>query len=302
MTGLRNEAARRQELDHLIGALGSVPVDGDVDTFQADSPNWWGGDRVFGGMVVGQALGAAQHTVDPALPVHSLHAYFLRPARPGHTASHRVERVRDGRSFTTREVTTTVEERTTFRMTCSFHAEEPGDEYQLPMPTVPLPAKPDPIEEPFPFDMCELGPSPKRADGTYESTRRVWMKTVGSLPDDPGLHAQVVAYLSDMTGAAFRPLSLDTWGGHTDASLDHALWFHRPVRADQWVLYDLQAVINTSGRSLIRGAMYTQAGERVVTMTQEILIRPLENPVIFTVPGRPPEASAEAGPREDDSV
>ena len=253
-------------------------------SFVAESPDWWDGDRVFGGMVVAQALSAACQTVDPATPVHSLHGYFLRPVRPGRAVGLEVDHVRDGRSFTTRRVTSSVEGRETFQMTCSFHADEPGDEYQLAMPEVPGPDEVDQADVPIPFLVRELGPSPRRPDGTYASTRRVWLRTRTELPDDPLVHTCVVAYLSDMTGAAFRPRSLGTWGAHTDASLDHCLWFHRPVRADEWLLFDLQALVNAGGRATVRGVMYGRDGSLRVSMAQELLIRPLDDPRPETVP------------------
>jgi acyl-CoA thioesterase-2 len=253
--------------------------------FAAQSPDWWGGDRVFGGMVVAQALSAAIQTVDPATPVHSMHAYFLRPSAPGRPVDLAVDQVRDGRSFSTREVTSSVDGKVTFKMVCSFHADEPGDEYQLAMPEVPGPDDVVQADVPIPFFVRELGPSPRRADGTYASTRRVWLRTRSPLADDPLLHTCVVAYLSDMTGAAFRPKSLGTWGTHTDASLDHSLWFHRPVRADEWLLFDLQALVNAGGRSTVRGVMFDRRGRLVASMAQELLIRLLEDPQPEGVPG-----------------
>jgi acyl-CoA thioesterase-2 len=247
-----------------------------TDVFETTCPDWWGGDRTFGGMVVAQALHAATQTVPAGLDVHSLHGYFLRPSHPAYPSIHTVARVRDGRTFTTREVTTEVEGRTVFRMTCSFHQAEAGDEYQLPMPTgVPGPDEIEGSEAPFPFDVRNQGATPRRPDGTYESTRRCWFRTRERLKDDPALHACVLAYLSDMTGAAFRPHSLNTWGGYTDASLDHAVWFHRPRRADEWNLFDFQAVANAGGRSTIRATMYGADGRLYLSMAQELLIREL---------------------------
>jgi acyl-CoA thioesterase-2 len=247
-----------------------------TDVFETTCPDWWGGDRTFGGMVVAQALHAATQTVPDGLDVHSLHAYFLRPSRARYPSIHTVGRVRDGRSFTTREVTTEMEGRTVFRMTCSFHQAEAGDEYQLPMPAgVPSADEIEGSEATFPFDVRNLGATPLRQDGTYESTRRCWFRTRGRLPDDPALHACVLAYLSDMTGAAFRPHSLESWGGYTDASLDHAVWFHRPRRADEWNLFDFQAVANAGGRSTIRATMHGADGQMYLSMAQELLIREL---------------------------
>jgi acyl-CoA thioesterase-2 len=272
----------------LIEALTPQAVDPGPDgrdTFVTTSPNWWGGDRMFGGMVVAQALSAAIRTAPTHLQVHSLHGYFLRPAPPGVPSTQRVERVRDGRSFVTREVTTEVEGRTTFRMTCSFHQAEEGDEYQLPMASdIPPVEETEGFEAPFPFDLRELGSSEQRNDGTYRSTRRLWFRTRQPLPDDPGLHACVLAYLSDMTGAAFRPLSLGTWGTHTDASLDHALWFHRSRRADEWNVFDLQALVNAGGRATVRGIMHGADGALFMSMAQELLIRKLQVPINFEAP------------------
>jgi acyl-CoA thioesterase-2 len=258
---------------------GPNEIENESSAFFTVSPNWWGGERTFGGMVVAQALSAAARTVAPDFGIHSLHGYFLRPAPPGTTSIHKVQRLRDGRSFSVREVVSEVEERPTFRMTCSFHRVEAGAEYQLPMAgDVP---SPDAVEgseasaSPFPFEVRDLGATERRQDGTYLATRRCWFRTRQQLPDDPALHACVLAYLSDMTGSAFRPLSLNSWGGYTDASLDHALWFHRPRRADEWNLFDFQALVNANGRSTIRGTMYGENGQLYLSMAQELLIREL---------------------------
>jgi acyl-CoA thioesterase-2 len=197
----------------------------------------------------------------------------------GATVELEVERTRDGRSFTTRRVTSSVDGRDAFLLMCSFHVSEPGDEYQMAIPRVPAPESVPPGDVPIPFDVRELGSTPRRADGTFLATRRVWFRTrerLSGQADTPDLHAAIVAYLSDMTGASFRPHSLGSWGAHTDASLDHALWFHRPCRADEWLLFDLQAVVNTAGRSTIRGVLYTQDGALCASMSQELLIREIE--------------------------
>jgi len=275
-------------VSQLVEAISATPVDPGSDgrpTFVSTSPDWWGGNRTFGGMVVAQALHAATRTVPPGLDVHSLHGYFLRPSSPGSESTHRVERVRDGRSFTTREVVTEVAGKVVFRMTCQFCAQEEGDEYQLPIgPGTPPPDSIPGFEAPFPFDIRELGATARRADGTFLSTRRCWFRTRERLPDDPALHACVLAYFSDMTGAAFRPNSLGTWGTHTDASLDHTLWFHRPTRADEWSIFDLQALVNAGGRATIRATMHTDGGLLHLSMAQELLIRKLEVPIAFHAP------------------
>jgi acyl-CoA thioesterase II len=255
------------------------------ESFTTTSPEWWVGDRTFGGMVVAQALHAAFQTVPPGTEIHSLHGYFLRPTAPGARTTHLVEHVRDGRSFRTRGVTSIVEGKQTFRMTCSFHAPEEGDEYQLALGAeTPGPNDIEGFEAPFPFDIREVGATQREDDGTFRSTRRCWFRTRESLGDDPALHACVLAYFSDMTGAAFRPLSLGSFGTHTDASLDHAVWFHRPWRADRWSLFDLQALVNAGGRATIRGTMHGEDGSLHLSMAQELLIRRLEVPLVFETP------------------
>jgi acyl-CoA thioesterase-2 len=200
---------------------------------------------------------------------------------------HQVDPVRDGRSFSARSVVSAVEGKETFRMTCSFHAPEEGDEYQLAAgPGIPRPMDIEGFEAPFPFDIRELGHTEQRSDGTYLSTRRCWFRTREPLPDDPALHACVLAYFSDMTGAAFRPLSLGVWGTHTDASLDHALWFHRPWRADTWSLFDIHALVNAGGRSTLRATMHGEDGTLHLSMAQELLIRELDEPMVL--PKTPP--------------
>jgi acyl-CoA thioesterase II len=261
-------------------------------TFTTTAPKWWVHGRVFGGMVVAQALSAALQTVPPGLEVHSLHGYFLRPTTPGSQTTHVVETLRDGRSFSTRQVVSEVEDRETFRMTCSFHVPEDGDRYQLARaPDVPLPRALDGFEAPFPFDVRELGATERRGDGTYRSTRRCWFRAREPLPDDPAVHACLLAYFSDMTGSSFRPDSLGVWGRHTDASLDHALWFHRPWRADTWSLFDLQALVNAGGRAIVRGTMHGEDGTLHLSMAQELLIRELDEPLqVETPPWTHPDA------------
>jgi acyl-CoA thioesterase II len=253
--------------------------------FTTTSPNWWMGDRTFGGMVVAQSLSAALQTGPPGFEIHSLHGYFLRPVPPGSASTHVVTTVRDGRSFGLREVSSSTDGKETFRMTCSFHSPEEGDEYQLPVASgVPSPAEIEGVEAPFPYDIRELGHTARRADGTYLSTRRCWFRTREPLPDDPAVHACVLAYFSDMTGASFRPGSIGSWGTHTDASLDHALWFHRPWRADRWSLFDIQTLVNTGGRATIRATMHGEDGLLHLSMAQELLIRRLEVPLVFDPP------------------
>ena len=201
---------------------------------------------------------------------------------------HRVEPIRDGRSFSTRSVVSAVEGKETFRMNCSLPRSRAGGRVPAGGRTraSPRPVDIEGFEAPFPFDIRELGHTEQRSDGTYLSTRRCWFRTREPLPDDPAVHACVLAYFSDMTGAAFRPLSLGVWGTHTDTSLDHALWFHRPWRADAWSLFDLHALVNAGGRSTIRATMHGEDGTLHLSMAQELLIRELDEPMVM--PETPP--------------
>jgi acyl-CoA thioesterase II len=283
----------------LVDSITACQTGTDADgssIFTTTSPNWWGHGRVFGGMVVAQALSAAMQTVPPRLEVHSLHGYFLRPTSPGSRTTHVVDNVRDGRSFSTRAVISEVEGKETFRMTCSFHVPEDGDDYQLPVvPGIPSPREVEGFEAPFPFDIRELGASERREDGTYRSTRRCWFRTREPLPDDPAVHAGVLAYFSDMTGAAFRPHSIGVWGTHTDASLDHAVWFHRPWRADTWSIFDLHTLVNAGGRATIRATMHGEDGTLHLSMAQELLIRELGEPLQIEEPSWLPRDAATGG-------
>jgi acyl-CoA thioesterase II len=271
----------------LVKAVTAIEVDSDdaCQTFATQSPDWWMTGRTFGGMVVAQALNAAFRTVPDSLDVHSLHGYFLRPIPSGSCTTHRVSEVRDGRSFSLREVSTMVSGKECFRMTCSFHAPEHGDEYQLPMAAgIPPPEALSGVEAPFPFDVREIGPTEQRDDGSYLSTRRCWFRTRESLSDETILHVCLLAYFSDMTAASFRPGSMSTWGTHTDASLDHALWFHRKCRADEWNFFDIHALVNSGGRATIRATMHGEDGQLHLSMAQELLIRRLETPLLLERP------------------
>ena len=275
-------------VSELIDSITAHQTGSDPDgrpTFITTTPEWWVHGRVFGGMVVAQALNAAMQTAPDGYEVHSLHGYFLRPTSPGSHTAHVVESVRDGRSFSTRQVISEVDGRETFRMTCSFHLPEEGDRYQLSLtPGIPPPNDVEGFEAPFPFDVRELGATERREDGTYRSTRRCWFRTREPLPDDPAAHAGLLAYFSDMTGASFRPHSLGVWGTHTDASLDHAVWFHRPWRADTWSLFDVSALVNAGGRATVRATMHGEDGTLHLSMAQELLIRELDEPLRVQAP------------------
>ena len=232
------------------------------------------GDRTFGGQVLGMATAALMRGAASAEPPHSLHGYFLRPVAPDVPVELRVEPLREGRSFRTFEVRIHQDGRLRFAGTGQFHADEPGVDYQ---PAMPVVVRPDEVAEHWPHGPVEsrsIGPTPPGADGTHASTRRAWLRLRTPLPDDAVVLAAMTAYVCDLTGNSFRPLSLDTYEGYVDASLDHAMWFHRPLRVDEWVYYDIHCALNHAGRSLIHGSMYDEAGHLCVSMSQELLIRP----------------------------
>ena len=254
------------------------------DVFLGPNPENWPGGRVFGGLVAAQALRAATLTVRPDHLPHSLHAYFVRPGRPGVPFDHRVDRTRDGRSFTTRKVDSCQEGEVIFTLSSSFHRAEPGPEYQLPMASdVPAPEDLDPPDWPFfpsgaltHLEMREVGPTPPEPDGTYRSTRRVWLRA-REVGEDPLVHACALTFMSDLgvVMAARPPKPGGGWEAMMPASLDHAVWFHRPVRADEWMLYDLHALSNHGARGMVRGVLHERSGTLVASVSQEVLIRPL---------------------------
>lgn len=205
-----------------------------------------------------------------------MHGYFLRPQRPGPPVDIAVGRVRDGRTFSTRRVVMTQDGKELLQFMCSFHGDDVGDSYQVPLPAGTPPPEDLESEEggPYPFEIREIGPTPPSGDGTYESTRRAWAR-LARAEDDPLVHASIAAYMSDWTGTSFRPLRLGEWGHSADASIDHAVWFHRPFRVDEWVLMDFQALVNHGGRATVRGRYFTRTGELCMSMAQELLIRSL---------------------------
>lgn len=245
------------------------------DGWIGDTPTWFG-DYVFGGWVVGQAVHAACHLAAEGRRLHSLHAYFLRPVAGGAEVSYRARALREGRTFATHELTAEQNGAEVFTMTCSFAADTEGYEYQLAMdPTVPdadvLVTEPGPP----PWVQAYVGPTELQPDGTRRSTHRAWIKVGVDLPDDAALHAALVGFATDWTGTGGRPLHLD---GDVEGmiSLDHAVWFHRAVRADEWLFYDVHSVVNTGGRGLLRGTMYGPDRRVAVSVAQEMLLRPVE--------------------------
>ena len=247
--------------------------------------------RIFGGQVAGQALVAAARTVEPERLVHSLHAYFLRAGDPRVPVLYEVDRIRDGGSFTTRRVVAIQHGRAIFNMSASFQVPEKGSDHAFPMPEVPAPESLPTMHERLAHAGIELTPWMERPrpidirhvdwpapDGTrsLEPRQNVWLRADGRLPDDPILHTIILTYASDMTLLDTSTLPHGgTWFDPTVfmASLDHAMWFHRPFRADDWLLYSQDSPNATGGRGLSRGLVFTRDGALVATVVQEGLIR-----------------------------
>jgi acyl-CoA thioesterase-2 len=249
--------------------------------------------RVFGGQVAGQALVAAGRTVPSDRPVHSLHAYFIRPGDPLVPIVYTVDRVRDGRSFTTRRVSAIQHGKTIFTLSASFHRPEPGRVHAVPMPDAPSPEALERSSErlrrvageaqaqlfDYPIDLRSVGPLSAEAalDPALRTTANlVWLRVDGELPDDPLLHVCLMTFASDMTllDSVLTGHGLSWSDGRTSgASLDHAMWFHRPFRADRWLLYAQESPVAHGARGLAHGQVFTQAGELVVSVMQEGLVR-----------------------------
>jgi acyl-CoA thioesterase II len=263
------------------------------DRFLGHSPqNGW--KRVFGGQVLAQALIAAERTVEGRDP-HSLHAYFLLGGDPREPILFEVERLRDGRSFTTRRVVARQKGEAIFVMTASFHLEEPGLDHSAPMAKAPTPEEcPDPLmaldllEEParfrlkvmrdtvWPIDFRPTDLSRYVSGVRHEPHKAVWIRIGEPLPDGAALHRAALLYLSDMTllDTALGPHGLSIYDNRVQiASLDHALWLHRPGRADDWLLY-VQDSPNASGAAgLVRGLIYARDGRLLASVAQEGLLR-----------------------------
>jgi acyl-CoA thioesterase-2 len=260
-----------------ILALLDLEARGD-DEFVATTPSD-GPERLFGGQVASQTLRAATLTVERERRVHSLHAYFIRPGRPGTPLDLRVDRTRDGRSFTTRRVTASQDGEAIFTLEASFHGEEAGDDWQLPAPAdVAAADDPGNLESPIaafasmsPFDVRLV--RPPGPDG-FPFLHPMWVRTRRPLPDDPALHACVITFMSDM-GVVRSARAPDSTlpPEFIGASLDHAVWFHRPARADEWLLFSVEPVTNAGARGLARGTFHTADGVLVASVAQEALLR-----------------------------
>jgi acyl-CoA thioesterase-2 len=253
-----------------------------------------GGSRVFGGQVLGQALTAASYTVQDR-HVHSLHAYFLVAGDVNAPIIYEVEVARDGKSFSNRRVVAIQHGQPIFNMTASFQVPEEGLEHAAPMPQVPGPEGLADVRE-LPADVLEKIPEKMRRFLTHERpfefrpvepihviappraapVRHIWVKTVDRLPDNADLHRNVLAYVSDyqLVSTATLPHGIHFAEGSVQlASLDHAMWFHRPFRADEWLLYAMESPNASGGRGLALGKFFTRDGRLVASTAQEGVVR-----------------------------
>lgn len=284
-----NTAAGQPVLDRLVALLDLEKIEENIfrGVSPANSPV-----RVFGGQVAGQALVAAGRTVPEARRVHSLHAYFIRGGDPSVPIVYEVDRIRDGRSFTTRRVVGIQHGKAIFSLSASFQKEEPGLDHAEEMPEVPnpesLPTMAERVaeyagklthqERRRPIDIRYVNDPPwvTRDSGDRPSRNQVWMRADGRLPDQDLLHVCVLTYASDIT---LLDTILSRHGVYWEldkvlgASLDHALWFHRPFRADEWFLYDSASPTASGARGLATGRFFAADGTLIATVVQEGLLR-----------------------------
>jgi acyl-CoA thioesterase-2 len=282
-------------LHALIAQLDLEPLE--VNLFRGQSSDL-GGKSVFGGQVIGQALVAATRTVDGRRP-HSLHAYFLLPGDMAAPIVYEVDRIRDGRSFTARRVKAVQHGHPILSMMASFQVEEPGLEHQEPMPEVPPPEQlrsaadlreewlaeagaqvservREALRKPAPLEFRPVQPWNPMRPRVAEPRQSFWFRAVDRMPDEPLLHTCVLTYASDynLMPTALRPHGLSWIGGATIvASIDHAMWFHRPARVDEWLLYTMDSPSAQGARGLGRGLIYDRNGRLVASVAQEGLMR-----------------------------
>jgi acyl-CoA thioesterase-2 len=279
-------------IENLISILDLEPLEQNL--FRGRSPQQ-GWQRVFGGQVLGQALVAAVRTVSEERFAHSLHAYFLLPGDPSLPIIYEVERTRDGGSFTTRRVKAIQHGRTMFAMSVSFHLNEPGYDHQIAMPKVPFPED-LPTEADLKTKMLAILPPELRSYWERERPielrpvdvsryfarekrnpeQCIWMRASGRLPDTLSLHQCVLAYASDFSLLDTALIAHGKLMFDKDvqlASLDHALWLHRPFRADDWLLYAMDSPSSHGARGFCRGSVYTRDGTLVASVAQEGLMR-----------------------------
>lgn len=279
-------------LAHLLEILDLEPLE--VNIYRGRNRNI-GTGRVFGGQVLAQALVAARRTVEGPREAHSLHAYFILPGDISAPIVYFVDRLRDGKSFTTRQVTGIQHGRAIFNMSASFQIAEEGIEHQLEMPDVPPPESlpselelirmnadriPDELKAIYtqerPIDFRPVNPVDMYAPERSEPKQYMWLRSVSSVGSDLLTSQAVLAYASDhgLLRSALLPHALSLHSPHLQAaSLDHCLWFHRPFRIDEWLLFVMESPTAGGARGFTRGSIYTQSGELVASVAQEGLLR-----------------------------
>lgn len=280
-------------LQDLLARLELEPIEKNLYRGESEDLGW---GRVYGGQILGQALAAAVRTVPAERPVHSLHAYFLLPGDVSLPVVYQVDRARDGGSFTTRRVTAIQRGEAILVLAASFQEAEESWSHQDAMPEAPDPESlEDDLERfrrqrdrlpafivehlttPGPFEVRSVDPIDDPVAPTPgPAEAMMWLRARGDLPDDDALHRTLLAYASDANflTTALRPHGV-TWlsGEVMLASLDHAMWFHRPFRLDEWLLYAIDGPAAGGARGLVRGRIFNQAGELVVSTAQEGLVR-----------------------------
>lgn len=290
-----NECSQGNVLDELVTLLDLEPIEKNI--FRGQSQDL-GFGNVFGGQVLGQSLSAASKTVDPLAQAHSMHGYFMRPGDATKPIVYTVDCIRDGRSFTTRRVVAVQNGRAIFSMSASFHRDETGFEHQETMPDVPGPEGIEPELEmakrlarkspPGLFDklLCEkpieirvVNPVNPFKPKIIPPEKFVWFKAISTMPDDIATHRYMLAYASDfhLVSTSLYPHGKTFWTPDMQvASLDHSIWFHRPFRMDEWLLYKMKSPSACKGRGMNIGKIFTQDGLLVATVAQEGLIRQIE--------------------------
>ncbi len=279
-------------LSELVELLALERIEQNLFRGQSQDLGW---GNVFGGQVLGQALSAAEQTVDPSRSVHSFHSYFLRTGDASKPIVYDVDCIRDGSSFTTRRVVAIQSGRSIFTMAASFQKHEPGFEHQARMPDAPPPEGlaseaelaaraadriPAMLRERAlaerPIEVRPVAPQDPLDPDRRPPQRQMWYRAAGRLPDRPSVHQYLLAYASDFNflGTAMQPHGV-SWlsPGMQVASLDHAMWFHRPFRFDEWLLYVVDSPSASGARGLVRGQFFTREGVLVASTLQEGLIR-----------------------------
>jgi acyl-CoA thioesterase II len=282
-------------LEELVELLALERIEQNLFRGQSQDLGW---GAVFGGQVLGQALSAAEQTVGDSRTVHSFHSYFLRSGDARRPIVYEVDCIRDGKSFTTRRVVAIQGGRAIFSMAASFQKPETGFEHQDEKPSAPGPegllseselahAFADRIPEAFreralaerPIEVRPVSPQDPLNPDRRPPHRQMWYRVAGRLPDEPSVHQYLLAYASDFNflGTAMQPHGISWLSPKMQvASLDHAMWFHRPFRFDEWLLYAVESPSASSARGLVRGQFFTESGTLVASTMQEGLIRKWE--------------------------